>query len=195
MKLSIVIMLVATITLSCEANKESVEFTSNNNNAEIENQEAENPEELELDESLIVSIDSYRQRLENEIENPIELKSVELREKAKQKWKKIHFYIQEGNVVRIKSYPHEGISERTEEFYLKDGELVLAVIEDHGLTERLKETEEFDKVYYFDKGDVIKEIGAEKETEYAVKNSDGEELLSEVKEYLKVYSDKIQKME
>ena len=198
MKLAIVIMLVATFTLSCEGNKESVEVTSNKNDAEVENQETdpiEESEELKVDDSKIAAIDAYRQRLENEIEKPIEVKSDDLREKTKQKWKKIHFYVQDGNIVRIKSYPHEGISERTEEFYLKDGQLVLAVIEDHGLTERGKEQEKFDKVYYFDNGEVIKEIAFDKESEFTVKNSDGEELLSEVKEYLKVYKEKSGKNE
>jgi hypothetical protein len=191
MKIGIVIMLIAFFIVSCEQSIEKVEDVQTKSQ---ETEIVEEPEQIETDESIIASIDSYRQRLENEIGEPLEIKSDQLREKTKQKWEKIHFYVQEGKVVRIKSYPHEGLSERTEEFYLKDNQLILDVIEDHGMSERGKEIEEIDKIYYFNNDNVIKEVGSENESEFAVKNSDGEELLSEVKEYLKVYKEKVEKM-
>lgn len=194
MKIIVAIIAVTIFTLGCEENKETLENTAKISNDETITQEAENEEhntQTEDVESIIASIDSHRIIVENEIDNPLEITSDALREKTKQKWGKIHFYVKDGAVVRIKTYPHETVSERTEEFYLMDNQLVLAVIEDHGLGERGKEQEEIDKLYYFDNEEVIKEISSDKESEFGVKNSDGEELLSEVKEYLKVYEENL----
>jgi len=195
MKKNIFFIAAAFFLFSCEEQSTTNEDQLSSSKTETSNPEFENEDESssnEVDESKIASIDSYRRKVENKIDKPLEIRSDQLREKTKQKWHKVHFYLEDGKVVRIKSYPHEGISERTEEFYLMDNQLVLAVIEDHGLGERGKELEEIDKVYYFNNGELIKEIGSEKESEFSIRNSDAEELLSEVKEYLNVYKEQVE---
>ena len=197
MKYGVVTLIIVLITASCNEKTESLEKDSKKENVQLEKEEVEENDlssSTEVNDSKIASINEYRLQLEKEVDKPIEIRSDQLREKTKQKWSKIHFYEKDGEVVRIKSYPYEGISERTEEFYLKDGQLVLAVIEDHGHYERGKEKEEIDKIYYFDNEEVIKEIASDKELEFAVKNSDGEELLSEVNEYFNVYKEKVKSM-
>lgn len=197
MKKYIFFIAAAFFLFSCEEQSTRNEDQLSSNKTETSKTETENEDESssnELDESKIASIDSYRRKVENEIDKPLEIRSDQLREKTKQKWHKVHFYVEEGKVVRIKSYPHEGISERTEEFYLMDNQLVLAVIEDSGLAEREIELEEIDKVYYFNNGELIKEIGSEKESEFSIRNSDAEELLSEVKEYLNVYKEQVEEV-
>ncbi len=112
---------------------------------------------------------------------PQTLSTDSLRSKIKQKWSKIHFYSKDGQVQRIKTYPHAQVSDRTEEFYFRDGELILAVIEDNGSA---KEAEMADKMYFFQGGELIGEENGAKEKEYAIKSSDAEELLQEAAEYL-----------
>ena len=152
-----------------------------------EAQEAE--QSIDVD-ALVASIDQKRTEIENSIQEPMEVNTSELREKTKQKWQKIHFYAKDGNVIRIKTYPHEGVSQRTEEFYLDGQTLILAVIEDNGAGEKGKTEEEIDKLYYFHEGEIIKEVHSSNEAEYGFKNSDGEELLSEVNEYLEIYTNR-----
>tara|TARA_B100000508_G_scaffold60116_1_gene46730 strand:- start:10707 stop:11291 length:585 start_codon:yes stop_codon:yes gene_type:complete len=146
--------------------------------------------EINVD-SIASSIDEYRVNIEENIGDGEEISTAEMRAKVKQKWSKIHFYMMDGNIVRIKTYPHAEVSTRTEEFYLKDGNLVLAVIEDNGEGERGKAKESIDKMYYYLDGGMIKEVNGEEKAEYAIKQSDAEELLSEVKEYLEAYKAKM----
>ncbi len=146
-------------------------------------------EEINTD-SIAMSIDDYRLSIEESIGAGVEISNEGMRPKVKQKWSKIHFYTMEGNVVRIKTYPYEEVSKRTEEFYLKDGNLVLAVIEDNGEGTRGKDNESIDKMYYYANDKMIKEVNGEEKEEYAIKQSDAEELLSEVKEYMEAYSSK-----
>lgn len=112
-----------------------------------------------------------------------EMTTDEMRAQVKQKWAMIHFYSKDGQLVRIKTYPHEASSSRTEEFYLKDGELVVAVIEDNGLDNEGADNEPADKVYYYKDGIKVFEEYNTEETEYAIQESDAEGLLQEVKEY------------
>lgn len=109
-----------------------------------------------------------------------------LRSQIAQKWSMIHFYETDGKVTRIKTYPHEGVSNRTEEFYFDNGDLVMVVIEDDGSGDRGKEKESIDKIYYFHGGEMIEEAHNTEETEYGVRNSDGERLMQEAAEYLEL---------
>jgi len=126
--------------------------------------------------------------MRNEIESwskqskPITLSTDSLRAKTKQKWSKIHIYSKDGEIQRIKTYPHQAVSDRTEEFYFSEGELILAVIEDHGSAEA--EAEMADKMYFFHAGKLIGEENGANEKEYAIESSDAEELLQEAAEYL-----------
>lgn len=141
---------------------------------------------LDID-SLVKSIDEERTSIENELGEPMEITTAELKEKIKQKWSKIEFYTKDDKVVRIKTYPYPGISKRTEEFYLKDRALILAVIEDDGSGDRGKSNDEIDKMYYFHDNELIYEMNELTEKEYSIRESDAEELFSEVSEYLNIY--------
>jgi co-chaperonin GroES (HSP10) len=139
-------------------------------------------------DSITAFIDETRNAIESNLEDPTIVYTSELKGKIKQKWAKMHFYVSEGQVVRVKTYAYESISTRTEEFYLQNGALVLAVVEDDGSGDRGKDDEAIDKMYYFHNGEVIKEKHAENEKEYGVRGSDGEELLGELAEYLDIFS-------
>lgn len=133
---------------------------------------------------LLQEIKDMRKEIESwsKESEPISLSTDSLRAKIKQKWSKVHIYSKDGEVQRIKTYPHQGISDRTEEFYFRDGELILAVIKDQARTEA--EAEVADKMYFFHAGELIGEENGANEKEYAIKSSDAEELLQEAAEYL-----------
>lgn len=139
-------------------------------------------------DSLVSYINETRNAIESATVEPVVISSAGLREKIKQKWERIHFYSIDGQVVRIKTYPHTSISKRTEEFYLNNQELILAVIEDNGEGEKGKSLEQIDKLYYFNNGELIKEVKTDNKAEFAIKSSDAEELISEVNEYLQILS-------
>jgi hypothetical protein len=142
------------------------------------------PEEAGLS---VEDIDQIRADIEALELEAVEVTTSNLRAKTKQKWSKIHFYVKDGSIVKIKTYPYANLSKRTEEFYANEKGLVLAVIEDNGEGGKGKPKNELDKLYYFSGGILIKEINKEENTEYTIKESDAEELQSEFKEYLDVY--------
>ena len=130
---------------------------------ETEKETALSSEEIE---ALIKEIDEQRNTIEENLGEATVLKTDSLRAKIKQKWSKIDYYSnQAGAVVRIKTYPYAEVSKRTEELYPADSSLILAVIEDNGEGERGKEKESIDKMYYFNGGEMIKEIATEGESE------------------------------
>lgn len=144
-------------------------------------------------DSLVTEINAKRTAIEENLKAPVTISTANLREKVKQKWEKIDFYVSNNEVIRIKTYPYKGISSRTEEFYLEAKQVILAVIEDNGAGERGKAKEEIDKLYYYHNGEFLKEVNKETKSEYAIKKSDAEELLSEVKEYLEIYTNRDKK--
>jgi hypothetical protein len=191
----VAVVLTSTLLFSCgqadEKTEDVVEEQAQNTEVLQENEEEiEDNIPLVNTDSLVNAIDSYRGEIEANVGEGTEVSTEDMRAKIKQKWDKIHFYTMEGNVVRIKTYPYENVSKRTEEFYLKDGNLVLSVIEDNGAGERGKGNESIDKIYYYHNDEMIKEVNGEERAEYSIKQSDAEELLSEVKEYLDAYNDK-----
>jgi hypothetical protein len=109
-----------------------------------------------------------------------------LRAQIKQKWSKIDYYIENGQVMRIKTHPYKTVSERTEEFYFEQGKLILAFIEDNGEKYTGKSDQRIGKTYYYWEDTVIKEDNPTKEKETSVRNSDSERLLQEAKEYLEL---------
>lgn len=141
---------------------------------------------------IVRSIEEKRIAAEISIKDlkPTEISTSGMREKIKQKWSKIHFYEKDGKVIRVKSYPYEKISERTEEFYFDNGALIAAVIEDKGSAPADKEYDNLDKIYYFYNNELISERNKTEEKEYSIKHSDGEELLQEAMEYLEIYKNK-----
>lgn len=156
-----------------------------------EEAQAEKKEEaMEVDADAVVkSADELRRKIENEIENiePIQIETTGLRENIKQKWSKIHYYLKDNQVVRVKTYPHKEVSKRTEEFYYDNGKLSIVAIEDDGSGDRGKAKNQFDKIYYFKDGDYITEVNNSKEGEYTIKQSDAEKLLQEAKEYMDIF--------
>ena len=140
-------------------------------------------------EKLVMSINQKRTDIENNLGDPMMVATDGLSEKVKQKWSKFHFYTVDGNVVRVKTYPHEGISSRTEEFYVDNNMLILAVIEDDGLGERGKEIDDLDKLYYYENNEFVIERHKEDEKEYSLRISDAEELMIEFKEYMDIYKE------
>ena len=79
-------------------------------------------------------------------------------EDTKQKWEKFDAYYDGDKLVRLQVYPHKGISERTEEYYLMDGKLVFAFIQDKGPKNEGKDKGEPGKEFYFDNGKLIKYV-------------------------------------
>ena len=144
-------------------------------------------------QEMVQKIDAQKADIEAQIKDakPMELKTTDLREQLKQKWEKIHFYAANGQLIRVKTYPYEKISKRTEEFYFQDGNLILAVIEDDGTGEAGKEKEKLSKLYYFSEGKPVHEINNTNETEYSVRESDAERLLEEANEYVKLHTEKM----
>jgi hypothetical protein len=180
-------LILCTVLFSCN--------TSQKESTTLDKKEAvtENPEvnadfsEINTD-SIVRYIDNQRIFIEKNIGEAVVVTTDLLREKIKQKWKKIDFYAMDGKLVRIKTYPYEQITNRTEEFYLHNENLILVAIEDKGDTERGKSKDEFDKLYYFNDGELIEEYNPAGEPEYSLRKSDGEELVAEFKEYLEIYA-------
>lgn len=170
-------------------NSESTQSTtSNTDTTEVEVVEEEMSKENQLDS--MAKIDEYRSTIESQIDSldKHEMSSDGLRAQVAQKWSTMHFYSNEaGELVRVKTYPHEGISTRTEEFYFNSGELVSAVIEDDG-SQKGKEETFMGKLYYYQDGELVGEKNMTEESEYSIRKSDGERLLQEAKEYQDLFS-------
>lgn len=150
---------------------------------------ADNFEGTEEDRvALIEAITKQRQAIEARKEelSRNELSTESMREQIKQKWSKLDYYADGGEVLRIKTYPYEGVSTRTEEFYFQEGELIYAIIEDNGV-ESTEAEEQEGKVYYYWKGTFIEERNNSGEEEEGIRNSDEERLESEAMEYLDLY--------
>lgn len=139
-------------------------------------------------DSVVKAIDQRRKFVEENKGEPVSISTADVREKIKQKWEKIHFYSIDGQVARIKTYPYDQISKRTEEFYLDNGKLVLAVIEDDGSGESGKEDKDIDKMFYFHENELIKGVRKGDEKEYGTKNLDAMKLMEEANEYLDIYA-------
>jgi hypothetical protein len=175
-------LIVAAIGMSsCNSNQvKETQEVNNNPQQEV----STTPKEYALS---IEDIDKLRFEIESLEIKPVEITTDGLREKTKQKWSKIHFYLQNDSVVKIKTYPYSAISKRTEEFYANKDGLFLVVVEDNGEGNKGKSKTDIDKMYYFSNGKLIQELKKNIESEYSIKESDAEELLSEFNEYLNIY--------
>lgn len=180
---STLVIAAATILVSCSQPKTETTneaLTEKTTTLEVE-------EELDID-ALVTIIDDKRADIESNAGEATEVSTESLKAKIKQKWSKLDFYTKDDVVVRVKTYPHAAVSKRTEEFYLDNGNLILAVVEDNGEGERGKSAEQIDKMYYYYNNEVIKEVRGENEAEYSIKDGDAEELLAELKEYLDIFA-------
>lgn len=170
--------------VSCGEPENTSETENSTNEVVTPTEEVTTEPEIDVD-ALVKEIDDKRASIEASIETYTEMSTADMREKIKQKWEKIHFYTQGDKVIRIKTYPYKSISTRTEEFYLDDEQqLLLAVIEDNGAGDKGKSKDDLDKMYYYHNDKMIFEQRGTEEDEYSVKDSDAEELLEEVMEYL-----------
>ena len=110
----------------------------------------------------VAAIQKYRDEGEQKLnDNKFTKKEVaftgaNVQENIKQKWSKMDAYYEGDKLVRIQLYPHKGVSERTEEFYLKDGKLVFAFIQDKGPKHEGKDVGEPGKEFYFQNDKLIK---------------------------------------
>ena len=193
-------IVLAASLVACNNPKTTDSTTTTDTVATIETTVTEVVEEVETEMSeeakqeLVQKIDAQKAEIETQIKEikPTELKTTSLREQIKQKWEKVHFYTNaQGQVLRIKTYPYDKVSKRTEEFYFQNGKLMLAVIEDDGTGEVGKAKENLAKLYYFNEGKSFQEINNSGETEYSIKESDAERLLEEANEYLTLHSEKM----
>ena len=175
---------------SCKDNKTNSEMDMNQ---PADTTETAMEENQEADAQTLANLDLKRKEIEeySKTTEAVSLETTTMREKIKQKWSKIHYYVKDGNIVRMKTYPHESISKRTEEFYFDGGNLIIAVVEDNGEKEA-GNGEGINKKYYFNNGESIGESNKSDETEYNVKDSDSEELLTEAKEYMDIYKKSIE---
>jgi hypothetical protein len=180
---TIIGLMVAAIALSsCHSNesKESKEVK-----IETEKEVSTAPAESLM---TVEEINKMRSEIELLKLSPVEVSTTGLREKIKQKWSKIHFYVHNGFVVKVRTYPYGQITKRTEEFYANQDGLLLAVVEDNGEGLEDNDQNEMDKMYYYNNGKLIKELKKEKESEHSIKESDAEELISEFNEYVEIYN-------
>ena len=136
--------------------------------------------------SLVSEINQLKNKIEADKSKlkKVEISTKDLRSQIKQKWSKIHFYLEGDNVVRIKTYPYEQISERTEEFYFNNSKLIFAIIKDDGNKNQGEDEKTKSKMYYFNDGKLVKEINNSEEEEHEIRRSDSERLLQEADEYL-----------
>lgn len=112
--------------------------------------------------NAIGKIKKYRSDVEKKlVDNKLTRKVVpfegdKVKESIKQKWEKMDAYYDGDKLVRIQLYPHKGISERTEDFYLMDNKLVFAFIQDKGPKHEGQDIGEPGKELYFQSGKLIK---------------------------------------
>lgn len=113
-------------------------------------------------DAAITRIMKYREEGEKKLrenrfqKKEVMLKGENIKESIRQKWSKMDAYYDGGKLVRLQLYPHEGVSERTEEFYVIDDKLVFAFIQDKGPKHEGRDMGEPGKEFYFENGKLIK---------------------------------------
>jgi len=144
------------------------------------------PTEKVDNSNLVSEIDQMKNKIEADKSKlkQAEMSTKDLRGQIKQKWSKIHFYSDGDKVVRVKTYPYDQISERTEEFYFNDSKLIFAIIKDDGNKNQGDDEKVKSKMYYFNNGELVKEVNNSEEDEHEIRRSDSERLLQEAEEYL-----------
>jgi hypothetical protein len=113
-------------------------------------------------DSMVTVIQKFRDEEELKLrkgtlkKNIIELNGDKIKESIKQKWERLEAYYDGDRLVRMQLYPHKGLSERTEEFYIREGKLAFVSIQDKGPKHEGSDTGEPGKEIYFDNGKLIK---------------------------------------
>ena len=118
----------------------------------------------QADNPQIQQINSYVREVEKNVSsytrNEEKLSPEELKEVTDKQWSKIHTYTDGDQLKRMKLYPSDG-SQRTEEFYYKDGNLVFAFLEENGLGKENHDANAKGDKYYFQDRKLIAAIGAD----------------------------------
>ncbi|MCC6866758.1 MAG: hypothetical protein IT280_11435 [Ignavibacteria bacterium] len=143
---------------------------------------------------LLAKLKKFREdvetkRNENKLtQKVVEFKGDSFRENLKQKWAKMDAYYDGDKLVRIKVYPHTGISERTEEFYLMDGKLVFVFIKDQGLKKEPEDKNTRGKNMYFSDDKIIsyEDLSGEKDNVNEDKKVYEAKLPAEAKELMEI---------
>ncbi|MDD5360728.1 MAG: hypothetical protein PHN88_01240 [Ignavibacteria bacterium] len=156
--LIITIILLSFVLINCGKDTSKNESTADKSK---DSNSVKKQQQIKKDE-IVVSISKYRAEEEKKLaEKVLKKKTVDIKtsnasEDTKQKWEKFDAYYDGDKLVRIQVYPHKGISERTEEYYLMDGKLVFVFIQDKGSKNEGKDSGEPGKEFYFDNGNLIK---------------------------------------
>ncbi len=79
----------------------------------------------------------------------IDLKKSAANESIKQEWAKMDVYSDSAGIRKIKLYPYQGISQRSEEFYYNNGKMFFAFISDSGLSNENKDENLPGKEFHF----------------------------------------------
>ena len=131
---------------------------------------------------LVDKIEATKEKMQR-----IEILSKDLNsDQIKQKWSKIHFYLEKGKVCRIKTYPHEENSKQTDEFYFDNDQLVFAILQDNGDQATGKQELNFGRMYYFKDDELVKEVIHSEKKDNELKSSESKRLLEEANEYLEL---------
>ncbi len=145
-------------------------------------------------EEIVTKISTYRAAGEKKMnektltKKEVVIKDSKASEDTKQKWEKVEGYFDGGKLLRLQVYPHKGISTRTEEFYIMDGKMVFAFIQD-GEKHEGQDMGEPGKEFYFDNDKLVKYVNTsgEKSTDEAAEKKMYESKLPvEVKELIEI---------
>lgn len=139
--------------------------------------------------NIVTEINLLVDKIEAEKEKMqcIEILSKDLNSnKIKQKWSKVHFYLEKGTVCRIKTYPYEVNSKQTDEFYFDNDQLIFAILQNNGDQASGKQELNFGRMYYFKDDELVKEINNSQKEVKEVKTSGSKKILEEANEYLEL---------
>ena len=156
------ILLLSIIFLNC--GKDTTKKETGTDKTKVTDTTQKTPQNTINKDEIVTKISDYRAAGEKKlVDNAFKRKVVDMKltnasEDTKQKWEKFDAYYDGDKLVRLQVYPHKGISERTEEYYLMDGKLVFAFIQDKGPKNEGKDKGEPGKEFYFDNGKLIKYV-------------------------------------
>lgn len=184
---TLILLIISSYLFGC--NNEPKETPKEQSVAEVKTNSPEQGLSESKKDSLTKLYDQNRLTVEGKINDitAVEITSEYFRENVRQKWKKIHVYADENAIVRIKSYPYETITDRTEEFYFHEGRLAMVVMENDGEWTQFEPKETLDKIFYFHDGILFNERGDE--SPYESWEKMGSELTQEAVEYTKLYEE------
>jgi hypothetical protein len=147
-----------------------------------EEQEAEDLNCITEINLLVDKIEAAKEKMQR-----IEILSKDLNSgQIRQKWSKVHFYLEKGKVCRIKTYPHEENSKLTDEFYFDNDQLVFAILQDNGDQATGNQELNFGRMYYFKDDELVKEVIHSEKKDHELKSAESKRLLKEANEYLEL---------